>query len=77
VHTAMDEANLQQIAEAGGGSYRPAPAGEDLREVVRGLAPELVVKPETMEITSIFAGASILFLLMGGLFSVTWFTRLP
>jgi len=77
VHTAMDEANLQQIAEAGGGSYRPAPAGEDLREVVRGLAPELVVKPETMEITSIFAGASILFLLVGGLFSVTWFTRLP
>ncbi len=77
VHTALDEANLQQITEAGGGSYRPARAGEDLREVVRRLAPELVVKPETMEITSIFAGASILFLLMGGLFSVTWFTRLP
>jgi len=77
VHTALNEANLQQITEAGGGSYRPARAGEDLREVVRRLAPELVVKPETMEITSIFAGASILFLLMGGLFSVTWFTRLP
>lgn len=77
VHTALDEVSLRQITGAGGGSYRPAPAGEDLREVVRGLAPELVVKPEMMEITSIFAGASILFLLVGGLFSVTWFTRLP
>jgi len=77
VHTALDEVALQQITEAGGGSYHPAPAGEDLREVVRWLVPELVVKPEAMEITSIFAGASILFLLVGGLFSVTWFTRLP
>ena len=77
VHTALDEVALQQITEAGGGSYHPAPGDEDLQEVVRGLAPELVVKPEAMEITSIFAGASILFLLVGGLFSVTWLTRLP
>lgn len=77
VHTALDEVSLRQITEAGGGAYRPAPAAEDLREVVRGLTPELVVKPEIMEITSIFAGISILFLLVGGLFSVTWFTRLP
>jgi hypothetical protein len=30
-----------------------------------------------MEVTSIFAGASILVLLIGGTFSLVWFSRLP
>jgi hypothetical protein len=30
-----------------------------------------------MEVTSLFAGASILILLIGGTFSLLWFNRLP
>jgi hypothetical protein len=37
----------------------------------------LVVKPEKMEITSILAGAGVLMLLVGGFFSLAWFSRLP
>jgi hypothetical protein len=37
----------------------------------------VVVKPERTEITSIFAGFSILLMLIGGAFSLVWFGRLP
>nr|NIO42645.1 hypothetical protein [Burkholderiales bacterium] len=50
---------------------------EDLRAIYENLDPQLVIKPEKMEVTSIFAGASILVLLMGGTFSLMWFSRLP
>ena len=36
-----------------------------------------MVKPEKMEVTSLFAGASILVLLVGGVLSLLWFSRLP
>jgi hypothetical protein len=36
-----------------------------------------VTKPEKMEVTSIFAGVSILVLLVGSTFSLLWFSRVP
>jgi hypothetical protein len=36
-----------------------------------------VIKPEKTEVTSVFAGASIFVLLIGGTFSLLWFNRLP
>ena len=41
------------------------------------LDPQLIIKPEKTEVTSLFAGASILVLLIGGVFSLLWFSRLP
>jgi Ca-activated chloride channel family protein len=76
VHTALDEAALQQLAQAAGGAYYAAQSEQDPQAVYANLTPELVVKSENMEITSIFAGASILILLMGSLFSLLWFNRL-
>jgi Ca-activated chloride channel homolog len=76
VHTALDEATLIQITRAAGGAYYSAQSDQDPRQVYANLTPELVVKPEVMEITSIFAGASILILLAGSLFSLVWFNRL-
>ena len=40
------------------------------------LSPHVEVKSEAMEITSVFAGASILLLLVGSLLSMLWFSRL-
>jgi hypothetical protein len=77
VHTALDEATLQQISQAAGGTYYPAQSEQDPQEVYVNLAPQMTIKPETMEITSVFAGAGIMLLLLGSVFSILWFNRLP
>jgi len=77
VHTRLDEAMLQQISEIAEGAYYRAENEEDLHSIYEDLSTRLVIKPEKMEVTSIFAGASILVLLMGGTFSLLWFGRLP
>ncbi len=77
IHTQLNEALLQQISELTGGTHYNAENAEDLRAVYEKLDPQLVIKPEKMEVTSIFAGTSILVLLIGGVFSLMWFSRLP
>lgn len=77
VHTRLDEGMLQQISELTGGAYYNAENEQDLQEVYKNLEPQLVVKPEKMEVTSILAGAGILAMLLGGTFSLLWFNRLP
>ncbi len=77
VHTRLDEEMLRQISGLTGGETYRAEDGEALREIYRHLNPELVIRPEKMEITSILAGASILVLLSGGALSLLWFHRVP
>jgi Ca-activated chloride channel family protein len=77
VFTQLNEPLLQQIAAITDGAYYNAQSEEDLREIYQNLDVEVVVKPEKMEITSIFTGFSILFMLIGGAFSLVWFSRLP
>jgi Ca-activated chloride channel family protein len=77
VHTTLDEATLQQIAQITGGTYYNADSKEALLKIYDNLNPQLIVKPEKTEVTSIFAGASVVILLIAGLFSLLWFSRLP
>lgn len=77
VFTQLDEPMLQQIASLTDGAYYNAESEDDLREIYRNLNVQVVVKPEKTEITSIFTGISILFMLLGGAFSLVWFSRLP
>jgi Ca-activated chloride channel family protein len=77
VHTQLDEAMLQQISQLTGGAYYNAENEQDLLKIYDNLNPQLVIKPEKTEVTSIFAGTSILLLLAGGVFSLLWFSRLP
>lgn len=77
VHTQLNEPMLQRIAQISGGAYYNAQNEEDLQAIYENLEPEFVIKPEKMEVTSIFAGFSLLLLLLGGLFSLLWFGRLP
>jgi Ca-activated chloride channel family protein len=77
VHTQLDEPLLRQISQLTDGMYYNAENEEDLRAIYQNLDLRLVVKPEKMEVTSIFAGASILILLIGGTFSLVWFSRVP
>jgi len=77
VHTQLDEAMLQQISQLTEGVYYNAENEQDLHTIYDNLDPQLVIKPEKMEVTSIFAGAGLLVLLIGGTFSFLWFSRLP
>ena len=77
VHTQLDEVSLQQIAQITGGTYYNATSAQDLTKIYGGLDPELVIRPEKIEVTSIFAGASAAVLMLGGLLSLFWFSRLP
>ena len=77
VHTQLDEATLQRIAQLTQGAYYNAQNEQDLRAIYQDLAPQLVIKAEKTEVTFIFAGASMLVLLVGGAFSLLWFGRVP
>jgi Ca-activated chloride channel family protein len=77
VFTQLDEATLQQIAQITGGAYFNAQSTQDLLKIYDNLDPQLIVKPEKTEITALFAGASIFVMLIGGILSLLWFSRMP
>jgi hypothetical protein len=76
VHTQLDEATLQQISQITEGVYYNAENEQELHTIYENLTPQLTIKPEKIEVTSIFAGASIFILLIGGTLSLLWFSRL-
>jgi Ca-activated chloride channel family protein len=75
VFTALDEAMLRTISELTGGTYYNAASEEELFEIYDNLDRQFVISPEPMEVTPIFAGISIVILLIGGLLSLLWFGR--
>lgn len=77
IHTVLDEQTLQQISEMTEGKYFNAQSEDDLQEIYEGLDPQLVIKKERLEVTSILAGISVLLLMIGGGVSLVWFGRLP
>jgi Ca-activated chloride channel homolog len=77
VHTQLDTSTLQRISEITGGTYYAAEDEQGLHQVYDDLDTRLVVKPQTIEVTALFAGASVLLLAVGGLSSLAWLGRLP
>lgn len=77
VFTQVDEAALQQISEITQGVYYNAQDEDDLRAVYESIEPRLKIEEEAQEVTAVFAGISILILLIGGLLSLLWFSRVP
>ena len=77
VHTKVDEAALQQIAEITDGLYFNAETEKDLRTIYESIEPGFKVNKEETEVTAVFAGLSILILLAGGMLSLLWFSHLP
>ena len=77
VHTQLNEDLLKQVSQITDGAYYSATDAQGLKTIYDNLSPELVIKPQNLELTSIFAGAGILALLIGGLLSLFWLGRLP
>jgi Ca-activated chloride channel family protein len=77
VHTQLDATTLQQISDTTGGTYFAAEDDAGLAKVYDEVDTKLVVKPQQIEVTALFAGASALLLALGGLTSLAWLGRLP
>jgi Ca-activated chloride channel homolog len=77
VHTQLDEATLQSIADTTGGHYYNATDAAQLLSIYDTIDTAVVLQPQLTEITSILAGVSVLMLLAGGVTSLIWLGRLP
>ena len=77
VHTKVDEATLQQISDITDGLYFNAETEEDLRTIYESIEPHFRINEEETEVTAVFAGLSILILLVGGMLSLLWFSHIP
>ena len=71
----LNEPMLQEISNISGGEYYNAGNEDELRRIYNDLEPRLTIKPEEIEMTSIFAGIAILVFLVGGALSLLWFGR--
>jgi Ca-activated chloride channel family protein len=68
---------LQYIASSTGGVYYNAGDEEQLRRIYADLEPKLSIKPEDIEMTSVFAGLGMIVFLLGGMISLLWFGHVP
>jgi len=76
VATALDEAQLTAIAEATGGSYHPAGDAAALERIQQTIDKRLTTRPETVEVTALFAAAALALLTAGGLLMIRWYGRI-
>ncbi len=77
VFTQLNEELLKQMSDLTGGQYFNAADEEQLQTIYSGLQPQLVVREQSLEVTSLLAGLGIALLLVGGAVSLWWFSRLP
>jgi Ca-activated chloride channel family protein len=77
VHTQLDAQALQQLANTTGGTYYGADTQAHLDAIYANLDTSLVVKPEKLEVTPLFADAALVALLLGALSSIIWMGRAP
>jgi len=77
VSTRLDEALLRDVAHATNGKYFRAENASQLSQIYGGIDLQLTTEGEMTEVTSIFAGVALLFLLIGGALSMLWLGRAP
>ena len=75
IHSQLDESMLMQVAETSGGQYYFADDENELARIYDDLEPTLSIKPEEMELTSLFAAFGMIIFLIGGALSFLWFGR--
>lgn len=77
VHTQLDAATLQGIADTTGGAYYAAEDAASLQSIYDHLDTRLVVRTEDIELTAVFAGTGLAILIAGAISSLVWLGRLP
>jgi Ca-activated chloride channel family protein len=77
VHSRLEAAVLQEIAQLTDGGYYSVEEQTELQRIYDEVGAQLIVRPEETEVTFLFVGAGLLLLLAGGLCSLLWFSRMP
>jgi Ca-activated chloride channel family protein len=77
VHTQLDAAMLQQVAQITKGTYYGASDVAGLRSIYSDVGSLLVTKSRQIEVTGLLAGAAAIVFLAGALLSFAWLGRLP
>jgi Ca-activated chloride channel homolog len=77
VATKLDEGLLREVARETNGTYFRAQNAAQLSKIYDGIDLQLTTEGEMTEVTSIFAGVALLFLLAGGVLSMLWLGRAP
>ena len=75
IYMQLDEPTLREVARMTGGEYHHAETADVLREVYRHLGSRVQVLARETELTSLFALAAAVFMLVAGGLSVLWFGR--
>ena len=77
VHTQLNQALLEEIADRTDGTSHDAADQASLQKVYDNLDTQLVVRQQDVEVTAVFAGAGVVAILLGALVSVVWLGRAP
>lgn len=77
VTTQLNEQILVEIASVTNGAYYYADNEETLRDIYKNVDLKLSISGEKMEITSVLAGISLVFFLVGGILSLVLYGRMP
>jgi Ca-activated chloride channel family protein len=73
----LDETILEEIAGLTNGSYYRAADEEALQEIYKNVDLQLTMSGEKMEVTALFAGLSMIFMLLGTGLTLWWLGRMP
>jgi Ca-activated chloride channel family protein len=72
-----DTQTLEAVAETTGGRFFDAPTAEDLAQIYENLGSRVGYTQETQEVTQLFAGVALAFVLVGAGLAAHWFNRFP
>jgi Ca-activated chloride channel family protein len=72
-----DTETLAAVAETTGGRFFDAPTAEDLAQIYENLGSKVGYTQEQQEVTQLFAGVALAFVLAGAGLAAHWFNRFP
>ena len=77
IRVQLNEEILKQIAKETEAEYFSASDESDLLEIYKKISTKLVMEKEKTEVTAFATGIAIIVMLVGGVLSLFWFSRLP
>ena len=77
VHSQLNEALLRQVATTTGGTYYAADTAAGLKAIYDSLDPKLIIQAQSIELTAVVAGVSLVLVMLGAGASLLWLGRLP
>jgi Ca-activated chloride channel family protein len=71
----LDEESLKKVADMTKGRYFQASSADDLKAVYSVLSKQIITETREMEVTSFFAAAAAVLMLLSAGLSLAWFSR--